>query len=257
MIEEEWRSSTDPQAMCEFIRTATTSWKTRWLGWMKTKRFQVSDRKWRLVELARVEQNVYIPMFFRGVGALILEARRHARDDLPSASVTRASAKALSWLMELQVGSSQLSDCFLVQVCQAAAALARLFSTPPHEDAVIQDMAALVEERAARLRAELPNDSCRNTLDVWDAEHADMVRDVLGHLFVADSIAPAWLAANDGAASGLVEAIDASGEYRDMPVLADALEDAGCASDAILSHCRQPTRHVRGCWVVDRLLGRE
>jgi hypothetical protein len=42
-----------------------------------------------------------------------------------------------------------------------------------------------------------------------------------------------------------------------LPVLADALEEAGCTSEAILNHCRQPGPHVRGCWVVDLLLGKE
>jgi hypothetical protein len=42
-----------------------------------------------------------------------------------------------------------------------------------------------------------------------------------------------------------------------LPILADALEDAGCHDTAILDHCRQPGPHVRGCWVVDLLLGKE
>jgi hypothetical protein len=42
-----------------------------------------------------------------------------------------------------------------------------------------------------------------------------------------------------------------------MPILADALEDAGCDNADILQHCRQPGEHVRGCWVVDLVLGRE
>jgi hypothetical protein len=41
-----------------------------------------------------------------------------------------------------------------------------------------------------------------------------------------------------------------------MPILADALEDAGCDNADILSHCRQPGAHVRGCWVVDLVLGK-
>jgi hypothetical protein len=41
-----------------------------------------------------------------------------------------------------------------------------------------------------------------------------------------------------------------------LTVLADALEDAGCADAAILAHCRRPGEHVRGCWVVDLLLGK-
>jgi hypothetical protein len=43
-----------------------------------------------------------------------------------------------------------------------------------------------------------------------------------------------------------------------MPILADALQDAGCDHDAILNHCRDLNQpHVRGCWVVDLLLGKE
>jgi hypothetical protein len=42
-----------------------------------------------------------------------------------------------------------------------------------------------------------------------------------------------------------------------MPILADALQDAACEDEAILSHCRDPhQQHVRGCWVVDWLLGK-
>jgi hypothetical protein len=41
-----------------------------------------------------------------------------------------------------------------------------------------------------------------------------------------------------------------------LPVLADALEDAGCVERAILDHCRSGGEHVLGCWVVDLLLGK-
>jgi hypothetical protein len=42
-----------------------------------------------------------------------------------------------------------------------------------------------------------------------------------------------------------------------MPILADALQDAGCDNDDILTHCRGPGPHVMGCWVVDLVLGKE
>ena len=46
-------------------------------------------------------------------------------------------------------------------------------------------------------------------------------------------------------------------EFSAMPILADAIQDAGCDSDDILSHCRGEGPHVRGCWVVDLVLGKE
>jgi hypothetical protein len=42
-----------------------------------------------------------------------------------------------------------------------------------------------------------------------------------------------------------------------LPLLADALMDAGCDNDDILSHCRSDRPHVRGCWVIDLLLGKK
>lgn len=45
--------------------------------------------------------------------------------------------------------------------------------------------------------------------------------------------------------------------FERLPLLADALMDAGCDSEDILNHCRQQAEHVRGCWVVDLLTGRE
>jgi hypothetical protein len=47
-----------------------------------------------------------------------------------------------------------------------------------------------------------------------------------------------------------------SREFGAMPILADALQDAGCDNDDILQHCRGDGLHVRGCWVVDLVLGK-
>ena len=47
-----------------------------------------------------------------------------------------------------------------------------------------------------------------------------------------------------------------SRDFTAMPILADALQDAGCEHAEILDHCRGPGPHVRGCWVVDHVLGK-
>jgi hypothetical protein len=44
--------------------------------------------------------------------------------------------------------------------------------------------------------------------------------------------------------------------FHELPVLADALEDAGCIDEEMLEHCREPGEHARGCWVVDAILGK-
>jgi hypothetical protein len=47
-----------------------------------------------------------------------------------------------------------------------------------------------------------------------------------------------------------------SRDFSPMPILADALQDAGCDHPDVLAHCRGPGPHVRGCWVVDLVLGK-
>jgi hypothetical protein len=45
-----------------------------------------------------------------------------------------------------------------------------------------------------------------------------------------------------------------SRDFGPMPILADALQDAGCENEDILAHCREPGPHVRGCWAIDLVL---
>lgn len=55
----------------------------------------------------------------------------------------------------------------------------------------------------------------------------------------------------------LAQAIDGERAFDRLPILADAMEDAGCTNVEVLNHCRQPSVHVRGCWVVDLVLAKE
>ena len=63
----------------------------------------------------------------------------------------------------------------------------------------------------------------------------------------------AW---NDGTVRKIAQAIYDERAFDRLPILADALEDAGCDNADILNHCRNGGEHVRGCWVVDLLLGK-
>jgi hypothetical protein len=98
-----------------------------------------------------------------------------------------------------------------------------------------------------------------------DVVQARLLRDLFGPLpFRPVTISPAILTWNDDL---VVRLAQAAYDGRQMPagtldngrlaVLADALEEAGCTSEDVLGHLRGPGPHVRGCWVVDLLLGRE
>ena len=81
----------------------------------------------------------------------------------------------------------------------------------------------------------------------------DLLRDIFGNPFRPVALDPAW---RSSTVAALAEAIYADRAFDRLPILADALEDAGCTSAEVLEHCRQPGEHARGCWVVDLVLGK-
>jgi hypothetical protein len=84
---------------------------------------------------------------------------------------------------------------------------------------------------------------------------ADLIRDIFGIPWVVIPLKadPRWLTSN---VVDLSRAIYEERAFDKMPILADALMDAGCDREEILSHCHSTAPHVRGCWVVDLLLGK-
>lgn len=84
----------------------------------------------------------------------------------------------------------------------------------------------------------------------------DLIREAFGN-FINPAVAQKhWLTWNSGIIPRLAREIYDERAWDRMGVLADALEDAGCSDDSILSHLRGPGPHFRGCWVVDLLLGK-
>ena len=72
----------------------------------------------------------------------------------------------------------------------------------------------------------------------------------------AHVIDPAWLSRNGGTVAAVARVIATDRRWTDLPILADALEEAGCTDAEMLSHCRQPGEHEANCWVTDLLLER-
>jgi hypothetical protein len=86
---------------------------------------------------------------------------------------------------------------------------------------------------------------------------AEVIRDVMGDPFRPVALRRSWLRQEGGAVRHLAESIAAEGRYNELPILADALEDAGCTEAAVLEHCRGLGPHVRGCWVLALLRPQE
>ena len=86
---------------------------------------------------------------------------------------------------------------------------------------------------------------------------ARIVRDILGNPFRPVAFAHQWRFDHNWTAYKVAEEIYENRTFADLPILGDALEDAGCADKAILDHLRAPMLHVRGCWVLDLVLDKE
>ena len=80
-----------------------------------------------------------------------------------------------------------------------------------------------------------------------------LVREILGNPYRPTKFDKSW---RTGTAVSLARQMYESREFSAMPILADALQAAGCDNEDILTHCRGPGPHVRGCWVVDMVLGK-
>jgi hypothetical protein len=83
-----------------------------------------------------------------------------------------------------------------------------------------------------------------------------LLRCIFGNPFRPVILSPAWLTWHSGLVVSMAQRMYESRDFLDMPILADALEEAGCQDPDILGHCRSGGQHVRGCWLIDLLLGK-
>lgn len=104
----------------------------------------------------------------------------------------------------------------------------------------------------------LPNSTRFEELGVFwqpdDRDSCKYFRDIFGNPFRSITIDPRWQVST---VIDLSRTIYDERRWDRIPILADALMDAGCDSEEIINHCRRAGEHVRGCWAVDKLLGKE
>jgi hypothetical protein len=230
MTEAEWMACTDPQKMLEFLRG------------------KASDRKLRLFACASCslrygEHFRTIPLEVGGdPGQKAIQVAEHYADGLASSHEVEAAEKK----------ASDYSDRFIDETFGFSEAAAAYWAA-----------AGLLRESAFLMSAwpvTFPSDT-----EEMRAAQAALFREVFGLLpFRPASLDPSWLTWKDGTIPRLAEVIYHDRElpsghldHHRLAVLANALEDAGCENAEILNHCRGPGPHVRGCWVVDLLLGKE
>lgn len=160
-----------------------------------------------------------------------------------------------------QHADGKVSDSELRRAFEGAYAVhAEAFAIHGKEGACVEWGAANVAEPSAftaAKNASWMSATRRNATALPGADFAiqgNLVRDIFGNPFRPVTLDSRWLSST---VLDLARTIYDERLFDRMPILADALMDAGCDNKEILNHCRENGPHVRGCWVVDLLLGKE
>jgi tetratricopeptide (TPR) repeat protein len=237
MTESQWLTGSDPRALLQFLERGTTR---RTLGARLTRRKQV------LLALRR--------------GAQRLEGRPPGSDlEGQAEALMRQAAELAERLVEGEVAAAQLAEVRMEIERLRAADPAPTDPINPIPD-LLHSVSSLVDFASGETDLlDLVTDRREpHAFRIGStAQGADLVREVFGNPFRRAGIVPEWLTWNDGAVRHLARTIDEELAFGLMPVLADALQEAGCTDEAVLQHCRENTGHFRGCWVVDEILGKD
>ncbi len=231
MTEADWLAATDPAPMLEFLQGKGNSRKLRLFACACCRRI------WNALGYYEVNKKGVEVAERYADGLATVEELLAAHDVIDASGDTRDTAADYVTAANLSV------------VCQAAEAAAWLAA-----------FVALLNKNKDGNRP--PSWEYR----VEEAERREqllLLRDIFGDPFSLAYLDPAWLASNDGVVGRLAEA---AYQERELPgghlslarlaLVADALEDAGCADGDILGHLRGSGPHVRGCWAVDLLLAK-
>jgi hypothetical protein len=223
MTHEEWQTCQDLDALLTYAR----------------RRSHFSGRKRRLFACACCNR----------LGGLLPEPHRHALALAQRFADGRASRAELTaaWSAAYHDPVTRISH----------AAWAACTAAGPAEGVLTQAHLSTVSLYAANALGQCPlraGSEGPGNGPAWYAErarHRALLRDLTPPPRAPRLTARAWPAQAEAVARWVYE----EGRFDDLPVLADALEEAGCTDTLLLDHCRRPGDHVRGCWAVERVLG--
>jgi hypothetical protein len=223
MTEEQWLSCTDPDPMLNFLRG------------------KVSDRKLRLFAVACCRHIWHLLKDERVEKAVTLSEK--VADGTADSSQLQV---LLAGLQETANGYPPVAMAYKGTMVAIIITLAT--PGPPLFNGGLYSLANAMAWNA--------DPGATVVEDEWAGERKEQARllhAVIANPFRPVALDPAWL--TPPVVSIARRAYD-DRDYQALPVLADALEEAGCTNKDILAHCRGPGEHVRGCWVVDLVLGK-
>jgi len=256
MTEQEWLECVDPHAVL-----GEYTWGT------------VSDRKYRLFAVACCRRIGHVMTDQRARNLVDVVERlvegqagddewQQATGGVAQACAEYSSTFAVMFMEQLSSGNYILNEQdSLIHAQHFATSAAWELRHPmatPHISGMHPYERTPNAAEVARWTATAVHPEYENAQDCfWKSserpKQSALLRDIFGNPFRPVTINPDWRTLT---VVSLAQAIYDEHAFDRLPILADALEDAGCDNADILNHCRQPGEHVRGCWAVDLVLGK-
>jgi len=237
--ESEWLACTDPKAMLEFLAGKVSERKLRLFLCACShhiERALTDCRSWQAIEVAE--------RYVDGTAT---------SDELAAAHAAACEAARLC------------GDRLREELSTAPASLHERLRNGNADDPEVARVYCKMDAVSAAWQA--AHTACDEINDEWTATRnwkpdaviqCGLLREIVFLLpFHSLKLSQSWLSGSNRTVLQLAQVIYDEKTFDLLPILADALEEAGCQEVILLNHCRQPRGHVRGCWVVDLLLGKE
>ncbi len=233
MNEDEWRYCLEPTKMLDLLKERISSRKFRLIAcacvrWMEPLLFDPRSRRAIEVALRHADgQASDEEMLEAELAAFEVSRAADFRDTmaLPSLAASRAAGRVAN----LDAFTAAREAIYFFQRVRA-----------PWEYSSLGQVLSYGDPRA---------------IAVSNSMTCDLLREVAGYPFRPWCATTDWRCWNQGVIIEIARTIYCDERFKELPILADALEDAGCPNSEWVIHLRQPTGHVRGCWVVDQILG--
>ena len=234
MTETEWLTSTDLEDMLSFVHARASDRQLRLFACACLRRFEF---------LLRDEEGR------KGIGV----AEKYA-DGLVARGELREAHHSVPYFLSCVTAHEAVrSAVFWVTTEDASLAASRVAASL--RSAAV---ATILSQTTAQ-----PSLNAQANLAAFEARHAEethqafLLRDIVGtHLEPRPALDPTILSWNNSLIRRMAEAIYAERCWLEMAILADALLDAGCPDENLIQHCRDAGEHVRGCWALDHILGK-
>ena len=228
MTEAEWLAGHDPGQMFQFVVATASQRRARLLGVGRCRRL------WELFEAPR--SRLAIDVAEQLADGAVSEAEcRQAQAGAEAALDDRREQDTISTSKE-----------FILLSAPENAAIAILDSDPKTAAGCGRGVAYCLDFFVNPLASKL--------LSTHDSDEVCLLHCIFGNPFRPVTLGPPWRTSTTVA---LAQQMYESRDFSAMPILADALQDAGCEHLDILGHCRGAGVHVRGCWVVDLVLAKQ